>query len=114
MFEIGFVSYWLAVKVIGLQMVTAGLLALYFAPSSFPALVTFMRRWGLWIGFLAALGAAFTAQWYEWMGYAPCYLCWWGRILLYPQVVLFGIAAWRRFNGIALYSIVLSVLGVGV
>ena len=48
------------------------------------------------------------------MGYAPCYLCWWGRILLYPQVVLFGIAAWRRFNGIALYSIVLSVLGVGV
>ena len=113
-----FSHYWFAIAVIWLQVITLDLLLVFFhiggTKWSDVFIFQFLRQWGLWLGFLVAFTAMFAAQWYEAMGFLPCYLCWWGRIFLYPQIVLFGIAAWRRDANIALYSIALSVLGAGV
>jgi disulfide bond formation protein DsbB len=43
--------------------------------------------------------------------YAPCTLCWYQRIAMYPLVLLLGIAAWRRDLGIRLYAIPLASIG---
>ncbi|OGY68707.1 MAG: hypothetical protein A3B94_01990 [Candidatus Jacksonbacteria bacterium RIFCSPHIGHO2_02_FULL_43_10] len=54
------------------------------------------------------LGSLFYS---EIAGYEPCQLCWWQRILMYPQVILLGVAWLKEDQGIVLYSIALSSLG---
>lgn len=54
------------------------------------------------------------------IGFFPCNLCWWQRIFLYPQVVLFAVALYNeKVNNIQdrmvfLYSLILSVIGGGI
>ena len=43
-------------------------------------------------------------------GFLPCSLCWWQRVFLYPQVILFGIALWKK-ERVADYAIALSSVG---
>jgi disulfide bond formation protein DsbB len=46
------------------------------------------------------------------MGYVPCELCWYQRIVIYPFAVILGIAAWRRDAGIRVYAV--PVLAIGM
>lgn len=46
--------------------------------------------------------------------FAPCKDCWLQRIFMYPQVVLLGIALYRRDRDIAYSILALSVLGIFV
>ncbi|MEK7658799.1 MAG: disulfide oxidoreductase [Patescibacteria group bacterium] len=62
----------------------------------------------LLVALIATLGSLFYS---EIAGYDPCKLCWFQRILMYPQVILIGIAWLKKDYGIVLYSIVLSSLG---
>lgn len=48
----------------------------------------------------------------ELAGWAPCKLCWFQRIFMYPQVLLLGWALWKRDRGVAPYSILLSAVGL--
>ncbi len=64
---------------------------------------------GLIVSLTATLGSLFYS---DVMGYNPCVLCWYQRILMYPQVLLFALALWKRDRKVAKYSIALSVLGV--
>ena len=43
--------------------------------------------------------------------YEPCELCWYQRILMYPFVVILGIATVKKDYKISLYSMVLSAIG---
>ncbi len=103
--------------VLGIQVLTAALLLAYILEKRVPdvrGIGDFVAKWGLWIGFLVTLGAAiFSLVHSHVFNLPPCYLCWWQRIFIYPQVVLFAIALWRRDASIALYSIALSVIGAG-
>lgn len=47
-------------------------------------------------------------------GYPPCTLCWYQRIAIYPQVVLLGVAAWRRDVTVWLPSSILAGIGIVV
>ena len=60
------------------------------------------------VALIAMLGSLFYS---EIAGYEPCQLCWWQRILMYPQVILLGVAWLKEDQGIVLYSIALSSLG---
>ena len=72
----------------------------------------FHARHGLWVVFGFALFASIVTLYYsEYLGQAPCSLCWVQRVFLYPQVVIFFIAASMRDARAAWYSIVLSALG---
>jgi len=44
------------------------------------------------------------------LGFAPCELCWWQRIFLYPQTILLAIAYFTDDEHIHKYSIALSSL----
>ena len=69
-------------------------------------------RWGLWMAFVLTLGASIVTLYYsEFLGQAPCGLCWMQRAFLYPQVILFGVALLHKDTKIALYSIALSTVG---
>lgn len=61
------------------------------------------------VAFIATAGSLFYS---EVIGFEPCKLCWFQRIFAYPQVVLLGLALWKRGYGIAPYGIALSVIGV--
>jgi disulfide bond formation protein DsbB len=61
------------------------------------------------IALFATLGSLFYS---EILGYEPCKLCWFQRIFIYPQVILLGIALWKKNGSTARYnSIALSAVG---
>lgn len=46
--------------------------------------------------------------------YEPCELCWYQRIVMYPFVIILGIATVLKDYRISLYSMVLSIIGAGI
>lgn len=73
--------------------------------------VEFIGRRAVLFGFLAAFVAVVGSLSYSLIvGYEPCELCWWQRIFLFPQAVLFAVALYRRDGGIFSYTVPLSVL----
>lgn len=65
-----------------------------------------------WVVALAAtLGALFVG---EVMGQAPCVLCWYQRIAMFPLAILLGIAAFRGDRGVRVYALPLAVPGLGI
>jgi disulfide bond formation protein DsbB len=72
----------------------------------------FHARHGLWVAFgFSFIASAMTLYYSEILGQAPCALCWVQRVFLYPQVVIFFIAAMSKDTRAVWYSIGLSVLG---
>jgi disulfide bond formation protein DsbB len=47
----------------------------------------------------------------EVMNLAPCMLCWWQRIFMYPLAILMSVAILRKDRAIAYYVLPMSVLG---
>lgn len=46
--------------------------------------------------------------------YLPCELCWFQRILMYPLVIVLGVAYIQKNPRIALTALILSVIGGGI
>jgi disulfide bond formation protein DsbB len=115
MYPIEFYNYWLSVGTVAMQIVGVGFLALYFLRKKYPDLqdiAIFIERWGLWAGFLLSVVATLLTLFYsDVLGIAPCGWCWIQRVFLYPQIILFALALWRRDKSIADYSIALSIFG---
>ncbi|RKN85685.1 disulfide bond formation protein B [Paenibacillus ginsengarvi] len=59
------------------------------------------------IALVAMLGSLYFS---EVKGYLPCKLCWYQRILMYPQVFLIGIAAVRK-QQVYMYVLPMTILG---
>jgi disulfide bond formation protein DsbB len=68
-------------------------------------------RFAFIVSLVATLGSLFYS---EIAHFNPCTLCWYQRIFMYPQVVLLGLALWKKDKGIALYSLALSVIGAAI
>lgn len=76
------------------------------------AILSFFSKNAIAFAFSIALGATIISLFYsDIMGYEPCKLCWFQRIFMYPQVILLGIALWKKDRNIADYSIALAVMG---
>jgi len=61
------------------------------------------------ISLIAILGSSFYS---EVAGYEPCKLCWFQRILMYPQSVLYLVAFLSKKKDVFLYTLPLSIIGV--
>ena len=71
-----------------------------------------LRPWGLTLGFFVALiSVSISLIYSEIIGYEPCKLCWIQRIFLYPQVIILGLALWKKTKDAAEYCLALSVIG---
>jgi disulfide bond formation protein DsbB len=66
----------------------------------------------LFIAWAASVIAMFGSLYFsEIRQFEPCELCWYQRILMYPMVVILGIATVKKDYKISLYSMVLSGIG---
>ena len=61
------------------------------------------------IALVASLGSLYFS---EVLLYIPCELCWYQRIFMYPIVILLGVAYVRKDFKMALYSLILSGIGL--
>ena len=72
-------------------------------------------RFALAIGTLVACVATAGSLYFsEGLGLIPCELCWYQRILMYPLVLVIGVAALENRPGVYRTALPLSVLGTGV
>lgn len=77
------------------------------------AVLNFVSRYALWIGFFTAFGSLVGSLFYSnYAGFTPCTLCWIQRIFIYPLVPIFAIALWKRDSGVVDYAFSLSAIGV--
>lgn len=67
-------------------------------------------RLAWFISLVATLGSLYFS---EVMGFIPCTLCWYQRILMYTLPVLLGVALYRNDTKIVIYTIFQTVLGFG-
>lgn len=75
-------------------------------------LLSLIRRHALLISFtvvLASLIGSLILS--DGVGFEPCVLCWYQRIFLYPQVILFAIALKKKDERIFAYALPLSFIG---
>ncbi len=111
-------NYWQALGALLLQLATVGLIVAYMLRNrnvTAAGIIAWLQPKTLWILFaLSLLASVMTLVYSDYLGIEPCPLCWWQRVFLYPQVILLGMAAWKRDFYIADYVIVLSVFGAAV
>lgn len=76
-------------------------------------ILVFLEKNAVLFAFIVASVAMIGSLTYsEAVGYTPCELCWFQRILMYPQVAILGLALLKRDRNVYDYSIVLSALGI--
>ena len=64
--------------------------------------IAFAQAW------LATLGSLYFSEIRHWV---PCLLCWYQRILMYPLVIILGVAIWRKDKKVAYYVLPMTILG---
>lgn len=72
---------------------------------------TTARHIALLAAWIATCGSLFFS---EVLGWRPCLLCWYQRILMYPLAVLLAIGILRRDRGLPTYVLPFSMTGIGV
>ncbi len=93
--------------------IIVGIIYFLFFRRKFGAVFIYFSRNGIKFAFAVSLVATLGSLFYsEIAGYAPCKLCWFQRIFMYPEVALLGFAAIKKdFKNILNYALSLSVIG---
>ncbi len=106
------INFILGILSVVAQVGILWLLAVWLFDLKMPRII---RIHALPLAFTAALIATLGSLTYsEILGYEPCKLCWIQRILMYPQVLILGLALWGRHKGVrALLDSSLVLSGVG-
>ncbi|MFH1473208.1 MAG: disulfide bond formation protein B [bacterium] len=65
--------------------------------------------WGFLIALVSIVGSLFYS---EIIGYEACVLCWWQRVFLYPQAIIFGVALWFKDNNLFRYIVPLAIFAL--
>lgn len=74
-----------------------------------------IRENGHHLSWVVALTATLGSLYFsEIMMFTPCKLCWYQRILMYPLVIILGIAAVRKERHMYLYVLPMSIWGWGI
>lgn len=67
------------------------------------------------IGFFVSFGGMVMSLFYsEVLHYAPCDLCWYQRVFLYPQAFLFAYAWYKKDRAVLPYALLLSLVGFAI
>jgi len=106
-------SALLALACLAGGIITLLALALGGRPSWAETVLTQVRASGVWMMCLITSGAMFGSLYFsEVANFAPCKLCWYQRIAMYSTAIISFVAAFRRDNSVARYTIVLAPLGL--
>ncbi|MBI2012364.1 disulfide bond formation protein B [Candidatus Curtissbacteria bacterium] len=75
------------------------------------------------MGVFTALIVAYLQAWAATLGslyfseirhFQPCLLCWYQRILMYPLIIILGVAILRKDKNVAYYVLPLTILGAAI
>jgi disulfide bond formation protein DsbB len=95
------------------QIATVVLLVLYIIKES--RTQKFIGAFALPLALIATLASVvMTLVYSDYFGIIPCWLCWYQRVALYPQALLFSLALWKKDANVWLYSVALSIFGAAV
>ncbi len=111
---ISFVNHSLAIFTLGahLFLILGGLYFLLLRRGEANHIISFFRRNSLALAFIVTLTSTVASLFYsEVAGFEPCYLCWFQRIFMYPQIVLLGMALIRKSFRVVDYSLALALVG---
>jgi disulfide bond formation protein DsbB len=79
------------------------------------AVLAFFSSNAIVFSLLVALGSVGGSLFYsEIANFVPCLLCWWARILLFPQAVILFVALIARDERVRKYCATLSAMGVAL
>jgi len=101
--------------IIVLQIITVAIIAWFFLSKNRASgrVLRSISNNAYIISFLITLsGMVLSLVYSDVIGYVPCTLCWYSRVLLYPEALLLGLALWKEDRTITDYIIALSGLGV--
>lgn len=106
-------NYLVGIGTVLAQAGTVLLVVLYIVKE--PRTQKYVGMFALPFAFLVTLGSVtMTLVYSDYFGLTVCWLCWYQRVALYPQLVLFTIAWLIKDTRIWLYSIALSAFGIVV
>lgn len=72
----------------------------------------FIKRHGLYFAWLIALIGTFCSLYAsQILNYQPCVFCWYQRVMMFPLVIILGIAAYKSDKKIISYVIALPLIG---
>ena len=116
MFSLESISFLSALGTLALQIFAVFLVIIYiYRRSTFASIAAVVQKYALVGALMLSTAALVLAVYYSSvLGIEPCPLCWWQRIFLFPQVILFALALWKKDSDIAIYSIALSVIGSAI
>jgi len=104
-----------AVSMIVMQIVTVAIIVWFFISKNRASdrRLKFISHNAYIVSFLVTFsGMILSLVYSDVIGYVPCTLCWYQRILLYPEALLLGLALWKEDRTITDYIIALSGLGI--
>ena len=108
----------LALGIIGMQVTIVGLLYLLFFGKKNERLRSIRTRVtdrAYLFAFLVALSGMLSSLYYsDVVGFAPCILCWWQRVFMYPQVFILGLALWGKARDVTDEILLLSGVGTTI
>lgn len=115
-----FITNLLSILTILLNVSVVGMLLLwatsYFSKWSkemLSKIIKYLDKKEILFAFIISLTATAGSLYFsEIAGYTPCELCWYQRIFMYPQVLILGIAYYKKDRKIADYSLTLSIVGL--
>ena len=110
-----FVNYTLSSLVVLSEAISLLILVTVFFTKGENAIIRFFKKYGMTIAFIVVLTAMSGSLTYsDVLGYEPCKLCWFQRILMYPMVLILGMGLWKKehFRTSTLYALILSLIGI--
>ncbi len=110
--SVHYLNVLLGAGAILLQAFSLVALFLIFFTKNKSKLLDFIDEYYLHLGFLVALlSSLFSLVYSEVVNFAPCVLCWYQRVFLFPLVFLFGVAIWNKDRKVIKYTLPLLVVG---
>ncbi len=110
--KIYFINQLLSILTISAQVLIILFLIFIIFKKKFFNILNLLQNNSYLIAFIVALIATSGSLFYsEIAKFTPCILCWYQRILMYPQVILFFIALWKNEKNTVDYHLALSIIG---
>lgn len=114
-----FVPIWNSIMAIGtivwIILAIIILIACIFNTSFGKPVVKLVGKYALWLAGLVAIFSIIGSLVYsDVIGYPACLYCWYQRIVIYPQAIIFIVALWQKKDSVlALWQgLVLSVISI--
>ncbi len=107
-----YLNIFLGAGAIALQVISVlALFLLFFGPKK-NVFLDFLNKHFLILGFLLSLfSSLFSLVYSEIINFAPCSLCWYQRIFMFPLVFLFAVALWDKDRKVVKYALPLVCAG---